>query len=102
MKHLIILFLSFSLFSACRKSNEPYPYTFRTIKNFKGTEVYSLAKHVRDNDTVKIVEFINENKHISIDTRDKYYGSSLLIWAIFNGRYEAFHCLLNHGANPNF
>ena len=24
------------------------------------------------------------------------------MWAIFNGRYEAFHCLLNHGADPNF
>ena len=66
MKHIIIIILALTLFSSCR--DRPYPYTFYTIKNFKGTEVYNLAKHVRDNDTIKIVKFLNDNKDISIDT----------------------------------
>lgn len=98
--YFVIIF-ALTCFS-CKKSNDPYPYTFHTTKNYDGTAVEDLAKYVKKNDTIAIVEFIQKNPTVSIDTKDKYFGSSLLMFAIFNGKYEAFHCLLNHGANPNF
>lgn len=97
----VMLFITVLLCVSCG-NNDPYPYTFHSIKNFRGTEVYKLAKHVRDNDTIDMLEYIKENPSVSIDTKDKYFGASLLMWSIFNGKYDAFHCLLNHGANPNF
>lgn len=83
-------------------SKNPYPYTFKSVKNFNSTAVEKLSQYVKDNDTLSIVRFLKDNSSISIDTKDRYFGSSLLMWAIYNGKYEAFHCLLNHGANPDF
>ena len=85
-----------------RNSKDPYPYTFKSIKNFNGTAVEKLSRHVKDNDTLAIISFLKDNPSVSIDTKDKYFGHSLLMWTIYNGKYEAFHCLLNNGANPNF
>lgn len=101
MKYLQIALIAFVCFS-CKKSNDPYPYTFHSIKNYDDTEVEVLAKYVKKNDTISIVEFLKDNPNVSIDTKDRYFGYSLLMWAIYNHKYEAFHCLLNHGANPNF
>lgn len=101
MKYLQIILIALACFS-CKKSNDPYPYTFHSIKNYDDTEVEVLAKYVKKNDTISIVEFLKDNPNVSIDTKDRYFGYSLLMWAIYNHKYEAFHCLLNHGANPNF
>ena len=102
MKYLLVLFTVICL-SSCKKDTKgPYPYTFYSIKNYDDTAVEKLAKYVKKNDTIAIVEFLKDNPNVSIDTKDRYFGYSLLMWAVFNHRYEAFHCLLNHGANPNF
>ena len=101
MKYFLIILITLSCFS-CRKNTDPYPYTFFSIKNYDGTEVEDLAEYVEDNDTIAILEFLHDNPTVSIDTKDKYFGYSLLMWAVFNHRYEAFHCLLNQGADPNF
>ncbi len=87
---------------SCRGNDNPYPYTFFSTRNYEGTLVEDLAKHVKKNDTIAIIEFLRKNPTVSIDTKDKFFGSSLLMFAIYNGQYEAFHCLLHHGANPNF
>ena len=100
MKYLQIILIALACFS-CKKSNDPYPYTFHSIKNYDDTEVEVLAKYVKKNDTISIVEFLKDNPNVSIDTKDRYFGHSLLMFAIFNGKYEAFHCLLNHGADFN-
>lgn len=100
MKYLQIILIALVCFS-CKKSNDPYPYTFHSIKNYDGTAVEELAKYVKKNDTIAIVEFLNNNPKVSIDTKDRYFGHSLLMFAIYNGKYESFHCLLNHGADPN-
>ena len=101
MKKYLIIFIILSCFS-CKNNNAPYPYTFYSTDNYDKTAVENLAKYVKKNDTIAILKFLNENPTVSIDTKDKYFGSSLLMFAIFNGKYEAFHCLLNHGADPNF
>ena len=101
MKKYLIILIILSCFS-CKNNNAPYPYTFYSTDNYDKTAVENLAKYVKKNDTIAILKFLNENPTVSIDTKDKYFGSSLLMFAIFNGKYEAFHCLLNHGADPNF
>lgn len=98
----IIIFLMVLLCIACKESDDPHPYTFYSTKNFNGTDVEKLAKYVKRNDTTAIVKFLEKNPDISIDTRDKYFGASLLMWAVYNHKYKSFHCLLNRGADPNF
>lgn len=97
----LVLFLILLQCIACTNSKDPYPYTFRSIKNFHGTDVETLARYVKNEDTLSIIRFLNDNPSVSIDTKDRYFGSTLLMWAIYNGKYKAFHCLLNHGADPN-
>lgn len=75
---------------------------FHDIGVYKGTDVYGLALCVADNDSVKIEEYIHEHPKIDIDLPDSNFGCSLLMWAIFNGKYKSFEALLNNGANPNF
>lgn len=86
----------------CSNADKDYPYTFFSTKNYDGTAVEELVGYVKENDTLKIVQFLSDHKDVDIDTPDKYFGYSLLMWAIFNSRYEAFHCLINHGANVSF
>ena len=82
MKYILVLFTVICL-SSCRKdTKDPYPYTFHSIKNYDDTAVEKLAKYVKKNDTIAIVEFIKNNPNVSIDTKDKYFGSSLLMFAI--------------------
>ncbi len=102
MRYTIILLFSILAIVSCHNSDDKYPYTFYTPKNYDDTDVEKLARYVLDNDTVSIVRFLKENPDVDIDTRDKYFGASLLMFAIFNDQYEAFHCLLEHGADPNF
>lgn len=102
MKHLLLILAIFLCFSCTNRENDPYPYTFHSTKNFKGTAVEELARYVEKNDTISIVSFLHDNPSINIDTTDKYFGHTLLMFAIFNRKYESFHCLLNHGASPLF
>ena len=80
-----IIFIILSCFS-CKNNNAPYPYTFYSTDNYDKTAVENLAKYVKKNDTIAILKFLNENPTVSIDTKDKYFGSSLLMFAIFNGK----------------
>ncbi len=101
MKNIIVILIVLSCYS-CVDKHVPHPYTFHSINNFDYTAVEDLAKYVDDNDTMAIVKFLKSYPDISVDTRDRFFGSSLLMFAIYNHKYEAFHCLLNHGADPNF
>lgn len=97
---LVIIILVF--LCSCNKSKDPYPYTFYRIENFYGTDVEDLAEMVRNNDTIKMHSYIMHHPDLDIDTHDRYFGYSLLMWAIFNDKYEAFLFLLKHGADANF
>ena len=101
MKRILIILFVVVLVS-CVGSDTQYPYTFYSIKVYDDTDVEELARYVKKNDTIKIRQFLRDNPNVDIDARDQYYGSSLLMWAIFNDKYESFHCLLQCGANPNF
>lgn len=75
---------------------------FHDLGVYKGTDVYELALCVAEDDSAKIEEYIHKHPEIDIDLPDSNFGCSLLMWAIFNGKYKSFEALLNNGANPNF
>lgn len=101
MKHLCILFLSYLVLIQCVNDKRTH-YTFNTIEIFKNTEIKKLAHYASRNDTLAMANFIDKHPSISIDTPDPFFKSSLLMWTISNGKYEAFICLLNHGASPDY
>ena len=86
MKKYLIIFIILSCFS-CKKNNVSYPYTFFSTKNYNGTSVEKLAKYVKKNDTIAILDFLHDNPTVSIDTKDKFFGSSLLQYLTGNMKH---------------
>lgn len=82
---------------SCRRDK-----TFHSIDSFRDSRVWTLAKLVESEDTVKMREFVNSNPSIDIDEVDSKYHKNLLIWSIFNGHYKSAEALLHLGADPNF
>lgn len=74
--------------------------TFYDIDYYKGTAIENFAKLVEREDTTQMKMYIHKNS-LNIDTPDAIFGKPLLMWTIFNGKYKAFRCLLELGANPN-
>lgn len=74
--------------------------TFYDIDCYKGTAIENFAKLVEREDTTQMKMYIHKNS-LNIDTPDAIFGKPLLMWTIFNGKYKAFRCLLELGANPN-
>lgn len=68
--------------------------------NFENTEVWDLAKAVRDDDDAKIRELIKQGK-LHIDFKDPIHKQTLLTLSIVNKKKKAFVELLKAGANPN-
>ena len=85
------------MMASCRQNK-----TFHSIDSFRTSSVWTLAKLVQSEDTVKMREFVNSNPSIDIDEVDSKYNKNLLIWSIFNGHYKSVEALLRLGANPNF
>lgn len=70
------------------------------IDMFKKTKAYPLAKCVQYEDIAGMRSFLNDHKEL-IDFPDSRFGYTVLMWAIFNKRYEAAIELLQYGADPN-
>ena len=86
------------LAASCRQNTTNI--TFYDIECYKGTTIENFAKLVEREDTIQMKMYIHE-KTLNIDTPDAIFGKPLLMWTIFNGKYGAFRCLLELGANPN-
>lgn len=95
-KILLLLILSYSL-KSCASEYEMPGYRFT---NFENTQVWDLAKAVRDDDDGKIKELLKLNK-LQIDFKDSKYKQTLLTLSIVNEKKKAFVELLKAGANPN-
>lgn len=93
----VILSICLILTVSCRQNK-----TFHSIDSFRDSHVWTLAKFVQSEDTVKMREFVNSNPSIDIDEVDSKFHKNLLIWAIFNGHYKSAEALLRLGADPNF
>lgn len=75
--------------------------SFYNVGIFNGTNAEELSRYVESEDTVAIKRYLLKT-NIDIDTPDKEYGASLLMWSIFNGKYNSSKILLENGANPNY
>ena len=95
LKKLLLLF--FLIPVECQREK-----TFYDISIFNGTKVEELSKYVNREDTTRISRFLREHPDVDIDTPDKEFGYSLLMWSIFNGKYKSFITLLRNHANPNY
>lgn len=86
------------LVTSCRQNTTNI--TFHDIDCYKSTAIENFAKLVEREDTTQMKMYIHKNS-LNIDTPDAIFGKPLLMWTIFNGKYKAFRCLLELGANPN-
>lgn len=82
-------------------SMQPQP-SLRQRKVFDDTDVEELSKLVKADDSVKIVQYLQEHPEIDVDTPDRIFGCSLLQYAIKSYKPHAFQALLENGANPNY
>ena len=48
----------------CANADKDYPYTFFSTKNYDGTAVEELVEYVKENDTLKIVQFLSDHKDV--------------------------------------
>ena len=92
-----LLIALIGLMSICSNTKTIYD-----ISIFDNTRVSDLARFVANEDTLNIKKYIAENPKIDIDCPDPFFGSNLLIWSIYNDKYDSFCMLLNAGANPNY
>lgn len=82
-------------------SMRPQP-TLLQRKVFNDTAVEELSRLVKADDSVKVVQYLQEHPEIDVDTPDRFFGCSLLQYAIQNYKPHAFQALLENGADPNF
>ena len=103
MKNFIFFFFLYFL-CACSESMDPdsYHLIFYNREIYDSTSVAYFSKLVDDDDSSAIYSYFTKHGNSSVDSGDRYYGRSLLQYAIFNGKYKAFCALLKSGANPNY
>jgi ankyrin repeat protein len=68
---------------------------------FKDTPVWEVALAIKDNDTARVRELLTSKPKSIIDFKEKYFGQTLLNWAVYSDKYIPAKILLEHGANPN-
>ncbi|MDP4289691.1 MAG: ankyrin repeat domain-containing protein [Bacteroidota bacterium] len=96
--NITILFLIITLGSSCSDSKKHLIEVDLAL--WKGTKGWTLAKAVRDEDSVKIKKILAKGE-ITVDYREPKFGQNLLSWAVLNNKIKAVRILLNCGADPN-
>lgn len=80
--------------------NSAYIFGANLFNLFKDTPVYELAMAAQKNDVKKIEELV-KSKKFDPDYKEKEFGTTVLMAAIYHGKYKAVEALLKNGANPN-
>jgi len=75
--------------------------TGRDVRIFKDTPVWKVALAVRDNDTAKVRKLLVGKPDALLNYREKYFGQSLLNWAVYRDSYNSAMVLAELGADPN-
>lgn len=98
-KYIILIMISVSMLGCSfnKNGNDPRRHD---IEIFKDTPVWDLAKAVKKQNINKITKFIENNKGL-INYKENKFDNTLLIWAIFNDKYQSAKKLLELGADPN-
>lgn len=98
IKYIIVAILVLTFELSCAESKDHIIDS--DIRLWEGTKGWSLAKAVKDEDSVKINKILAK-KEITIDFREPKFGQNLLMWAVLNNKTKAVRILLNLGADPN-
>jgi uncharacterized protein len=75
--------------------------TGRDARIFEDTPLWDVAQAIRDNDIGRAKRLLEGKPKSLIDYKEKYFGQSLLNWAVYRGNYEVAKILLELGADPN-
>jgi len=70
------------------------------VRIFQKTPIWTLAKAVKDNDTLTLAELLSR-RDMDVNYREGVHGMTLLSFALDNGRKAAFRILLERGADPD-
>jgi uncharacterized protein len=96
LKYLIVL----SLLSNCNPVSQERP-TGRDVRIFKDTPVWEAAFAIRDNDTVKLKKVLQGKPKSILEYKEKFYGQTLLNWAVYRDDYNSAKELVELGSDPN-
>jgi ankyrin repeat protein len=75
--------------------------TGRDVRIFKDTPVWEAALAIRDNDVAKVKSLLQGKPKSILDYKEKYYGQTLLNWAVYRDSYNSSKILAELGADPN-
>ena len=88
------------LFISCNSMSQEKP-TGRDVRIFEGTPVWTVALAIRDNETTKVKRLLQGEPDSILNFREKYYGQSLLNWAVYRDNLNSVEILAELGADPN-
>lgn len=91
------LLVSWFFYSCVSSDPKLDGFDFRLFNN---TPLEELAQAVKKEDTTKIRELIRSG-NIEIDYQEPKFGSTLLMMAVLNDKYNSCQALLKYGASPN-
>lgn len=75
--------------------------TGRDVRIFEDTPVWAVALAIRDNETAKVKQLLLGKPDSILNVREKYYGQSLLNWAVYRDNLNSVEILAELGADPN-
>lgn len=98
VKWLIVM----ALFVGCNAmSDSQQKPTGRDVRIFEDTLVWTVALAIRDNETTKVKRLLQGEPDSILNFREKYYGQSLLNWAVYRDNLNSVEILAGLGADPN-
>jgi ankyrin repeat protein len=70
------------------------------INLYKGTEAWTLAMAIHNNDTVKVKRLCMQNSKL-LNFQEPRFGKTLLQWAVYTNKFSSSKALVEMGADPN-
>lgn len=94
---ITLSFLSFTISNTALIKSNLTGYDYRLFQN---TPAWTIAKAVKQQDTIKIIDCISKNKAL-IAYKEPKFGETLLQIAVMTLKYNSVKTLLKLGADPN-
>lgn len=99
----LILVPVFTLLSSCYRDyakTSTGEYMIVSVRIYKDTPAWELAKAVKGENVKKIAKIAKENPEI-LDYQDPLYDTTLLFWSVAMEKYKSAEALLKAGADPD-
>src|ERR1017187_9650137 len=101
MKYLFVMLFALVLEQCTSTPNKKGDMLGNDVRLFEQTPVWEVAKAIEKEDTVKIKHLLAGKPSSVLNYQEKYYGQSLLNWAVYTNHYPSVKALVELGANPN-